>query len=451
MNFSGSSGGNVVENIYQHPTLSIDDVSEYEGNSGTTTFTFTVTSSSPAGPGITFDVGTADNTATTTDNDYVANSLTNQSIHQDSTTYTFDVTVNGDTKVEPDENFYVNLSNVSANASISDGQGTGTIQNDDCTPQTYYADNDGDTYGDPGNSIQSCTQPDGYVTDHTDCNDNDAAINPATVWYKDADDDGYSDGTTQTQCERPSGYKLATELIATSGDCNDGNAAINPGAVEICGNGIDDNCNGQIDENCVAVCQNATGLTTTNITATSAQLNWTATVNAVQWQVQYKTTNQGAKWMNVSSTLTGGNVRSVTISGLKSKQVYNWHIRAKCGKTWTSYSNAVKFKTLATGANAITISNASTNEKDNAIMKLYPNPTRGQFILELHVQNNINTKATLQLIDITGKTVQTENAEFNNGSLQRTVTLSQGLTQGIYMVRIVVNGTIYKTQFVYTK
>ena len=161
----------------------------------------------------------------------MANSLTNQSIHQDSTTYTFDVTVNGDTKVEPDENFYVNLSNVSANASISDGQGIGTIQNDDCTPQTYYADNDGDTYGDPGNSIQSCTQPDGYVTDHTDCNDNDAAINPATVWYKDADDDGYSDGTTQTQCERPSGYKLATELTATSGDCDDDDAAINPATV----------------------------------------------------------------------------------------------------------------------------------------------------------------------------------------------------------------------------
>ncbi|HYJ63819.1 MAG TPA: MopE-related protein, partial [Parafilimonas sp.] len=320
----------------------------------------------------------------------------------------------------------------------------------------WYKDADDDGYSD-GTTQTQCERPSGYklATELTatsrDCDDDNVAINPATVWYKDADDDGYSDGTTQTQCERPSGYKLATELIATSGDCNDGNAAINPGAVEICGNGIDDNCNGQIDENCVAVCQNATGLTTTNITATSAQLNWTATVNAVQWQVQYKTTNQGAKWMNVSSTLTGGNVRSVTISGLKSKQVYNWHIRAKCGKTWTSYSNAVKFKTLATGANAITISNASTNEKDNAIMKLYPNPTRGQFILELHVQNNINTKATLQLIDITGKTVQTENAEFNNGSLQRTVTLSQGLTQGIYMVRIVVNGTIYKTQFVYTK
>ena len=33
-------------------------------------------------------------------------------------------------------------------------------------------------------------------------------------------------------------------------ECDDGNAAVHPGAAEICGNGIDDNCNGQIDEGC---------------------------------------------------------------------------------------------------------------------------------------------------------------------------------------------------------
>ena len=61
-----------------------------------------------------------------------------------------------------------------------------------------------------------------------------------------------------------------------------------PGAAEICGNGIDDNCNGQVDENCTAACQNATNLTTTGITSNSATFNWTASANPTQWRVQYK-------------------------------------------------------------------------------------------------------------------------------------------------------------------
>ncbi len=112
---------------------------------------------------------------------------------------------------------------------------------------TYYADLDGDGYGDPGNSIQACTLPDGYVTGNTDCNDNDPLEFPGQIWYKDLDNDGYSDGVTLVQCQRPQGYEVEAELIATTGDCNDNDATINPGAPEIC-DGIDNNCNGQTDE-----------------------------------------------------------------------------------------------------------------------------------------------------------------------------------------------------------
>ncbi len=118
------------------PSLSIADVSANETNSGTTIFTFTVTSSLPApAGGITFDIATADVTAQddnpiTEDNDYVAKSLTGQTIPATQTTYTFDVTVNGDTFVEPDETFVVNITNASG-ADVADGSATGTIVNDD--------------------------------------------------------------------------------------------------------------------------------------------------------------------------------------------------------------------------------------------------------------------------------------------------------------------------------
>ncbi len=63
-----------------------------------------------------------------------------------------------------------------------------------------------------------------------------------TTWYQDLDGDGYgSSSVTQSSCTKPAGY------VSSNGDCNDGNPAINPGAAEIC-NGIDDNCNGRIDE-----------------------------------------------------------------------------------------------------------------------------------------------------------------------------------------------------------
>ena len=113
--------------------FSIDDVTVTEGNAGTQILTFTVTAS-PANPLSTATVNwaTADNTATAADGDYVAASGT-LSFAPGVTTQTLSVTVNGDTKFEGDETFFVNLSGAT-NAGIADGQGVGTITNDDTAP-----------------------------------------------------------------------------------------------------------------------------------------------------------------------------------------------------------------------------------------------------------------------------------------------------------------------------
>ncbi|WP_049818223.1 putative Ig domain-containing protein [Xanthomonas arboricola] len=115
------------------PTLLINNVSVNEGNAGTTNATFTVSLSQPAGTGgVSFDIATADGTATA-GVDYVASSLTGQTIPAGSSSATFTVLVNGDTLSEPNETFFVNVSNVTG-ASVGDGQGQGTIVNDDALP-----------------------------------------------------------------------------------------------------------------------------------------------------------------------------------------------------------------------------------------------------------------------------------------------------------------------------
>lgn len=143
VNASGADDGLAVDDFSLTPNttpvsnLTINDVSLNEGNAGTTSFTFTASLSAPAGPGgVTFDIATADNTATTGNNDYTLKSLTGQTIPAGSDSYSFTVLVNGDLTVETNETFFVNITNVTG-ATVLDGQGQGTITNDDFITPTF--------------------------------------------------------------------------------------------------------------------------------------------------------------------------------------------------------------------------------------------------------------------------------------------------------------------------
>ena len=125
---------------------------------------------------------------------------------------------------------------------------------------TYYADGDGDGYGDVNTPTVDCSQPVGYVSDLSDCDDENELINPAQIelcdgidqdcngliddglistYYADADGDGYGDATASMQdCQLPEGY------VANATDCDDSSALIAPNAEEVAYDGIDQDCDG---------------------------------------------------------------------------------------------------------------------------------------------------------------------------------------------------------------
>jgi len=148
----------------------------------------------------------------------------------------------------------------------------------------WYPDADADTYGDDSAAaVATCSgeppAPTGWVTDATDCNDNADTTHPGAAeicdggedndcdgladdldpegpdsqltYYLDQDDDGFYDENGLSSCAEPVGVDFVTYDPGGLGDCDDRPGPgddVNPAATEVCGDGIDNNCNGAQDD-----------------------------------------------------------------------------------------------------------------------------------------------------------------------------------------------------------
>ena len=294
-----------------------------------------------------------------------------------------------------------------------------------CVTVTFYRDADNDSYGDLQNTIQSCTQPDGYVS-------NDL-------------------------------------------DCNDANSSVHPGATEIC-NGVDDNCNGAVDENnlsvsagedrslyfgylpeqCVSITANVTGgtapysyqwtldrpllsdvITADGDESISGANSQTVTVCLLDTATLCVTvTDANGCTFTDCVTIYAADVRCFEGSNAKTSICHEGHticVSENAVATHLAHGDFVG-SCVANHAN-VGIIQVEQNLKPG--FHIYPNPNKGDLIVTMSLPGDETKDAVIQVINVNGqivKQVKVNSQHKLNFSIKET---------GLYFIKLITNKQVY--------
>jgi len=177
-------------------------------------------------------------------------------------------------------------------------------------------------------------------------------------------------------------------------------------------------------------CDIPTNLAVSNITSTSASLNWSGSVNDYKYAYGSNPyspgNNDGTLWSSTSKD----------ISGLDEGTTYNFYVKAVCGAGSESDWTEIQFTTTTT------TSVPKVNNKTN--INIYPNPNNGKFTINAKLNSYKNV--TIEIINITGKVILTKT--LNNINYIEEVIDINNVSKGIYYIKVLNNSFVSQEKFI---
>ncbi len=253
----------------------------------------------------------------------------------------------------------------------------------------------------------------------------------AVTLYADADGDGY--GSTDADTIMYSCTSIPAGFAADNMDCNDADASINPEAPEIF-NGIDDNCNGLIDEGC-AIASSFTSFPF----ATLAGLTWNETEGAVKYRVRYKPVGTAVWEYDYASD--GKN--QIVLNDLTCNTEYEWGVTSICAEDGSSSSVYSPSEFFTTGACRL------SNDNQNTTFNIYPNPATDDFTVNLTLNNSAGGQVFMNIYNLVGEVVYIQEFALIDGILSEHIELD--LPGGVYIVNLRTGDDEYMQELIIQK
>lgn len=177
------------------------------------------------------------------------------------------------------------------------------------------------------------------------------------------------------------------------------------------------------------LCSVPTGLFANNISAATAKLNWNAVPGVAFYTIRWKPVS-GSTWTSATST-----VPSKVISGLTASTAYEFQVRSHCGSSAGAFSASSNFTTAATKGGAGVV----YTEVGGMDLKVYPNPTNGEFNVEFTIDRD--GEASIKLLDLSGRVVKQVQTVVSEGINLVTLNIAE-LTTGMYQIQVENEGSL---------